>query len=127
MYRTPVVRMRVVTVLGAEQFLCMDGQVQISWPQGSKERAKPSVRCSDRLSLSFNITVVYKMSLSDTQASRQAEAEVEGDTGKPYDLSERARRSQYQHFIPRFILRRFHVGPVKYVFKVKSNLAYGQI
>ena len=79
--------MRVMTVLGAEQFLCMDGQVQISWPQGSKERAKPSVRRSDHLSLSFNIAVVYKMSLFDTQTSRQAEVEVEGDTEKPYDLS----------------------------------------
>ena len=32
-----------------------------------------------------------------------------------------APNEQYQHFIPRFILRRFQVGPVKYVFKARSN------
>ncbi|KAJ8596830.1 hypothetical protein M405DRAFT_725507, partial [Rhizopogon salebrosus TDB-379] len=48
----------------------------------------------------------------NTQVPKQAQSEVSGDAHIANDSS-RAHRDQYQHFIPRFILRRFQVGPVK--------------
>ncbi|KAJ8596828.1 hypothetical protein M405DRAFT_781125, partial [Rhizopogon salebrosus TDB-379] len=48
----------------------------------------------------------------NTKAPKQAETEVSGDAHIAND-SPCAHKDQYHHFIPRFILRRFQVGPVK--------------
>ncbi|KAG2128647.1 uncharacterized protein EDB93DRAFT_1184124 [Suillus bovinus] len=50
---------------------------------------------------------------------QQARTELVGEAHKTDGSpSSRVPTTQYQHFIPRFILRRFQVGPVKCVFIV---------
>jgi hypothetical protein len=56
------------------------------------------------------------------QGHLEAKMKVSGDADQMTDDVPRAHtRDQYQHFIPRFILRRFQVGPVKCVFGAQLN------